>query len=588
MFKDWTLNRVIGITLAVVSVLLPYSLMQGVVFLLILLLFIDNFRAGNFSVIHGRRVSISIISLALFVGFEIVSLSYSEDLRFGMSQFEKKIPILLSVLLFIFFKERKRFSLQMGLEYYSIGVIVLLFISSGFILYDLFYGTLSGKVLYSGITNINFLSGIGHRTYVGFIVLMAFPIWFQKIINSESGSDKLTYVSILILASLILFLTGARAILISMIFVWGYLIFNLIRAQIKNTKILVTFGVVIISIGALILFNSPRFHLILESLFEGDFMNSSEPRIYTWRAAWMAISDQYLWGYGIGDGKLALQDALRELQYGLGYANEFNAHNQYLETWLAAGILPVIAMITFFISLLFIRGKRHLFAVTFAIVAGINFAFESMLVRNIGVFPFVYWILMIFMTKQDDDDSEHHVISARIYRFAILFLLTCICGILIYASTLKFNSEDPGSYMQVPYQQNKESLSDNATVNAVGIDCNDLNFLSIKDGDFSVIPFYNSTDDRDVSVSASVWAYVPEESTIGRFWFFIYDKRDKSETIDYDLSKSGTWQRLSIDSVSLSKSFEIGLRIDYFESNFVDWNTDRGKVKFAQPYFKIQ
>ncbi len=586
MFKNWTFHRSIGVTLACVSILIPYPFTQGVLYLLLLFLFIDKFISKKETFYRLKPVSVAMLLLAVFVFFEVLSLTYSDNIRVGLSQFEKKIPIILFVILFTLSQDRKILSFQKGLRYYSFGILVLLLISTGVVLYNLVFGSLPGRILYSGMANIDFFEGIGHRTYLGFIVLMAFPIWYHEIMTASSLRQKWPFLVILLLASTILFMSGARAILLSMIFLLSYLILFNISKKYKNGKVLLLSIASLFVLGIIIVLNSPRFGLVLEGLFNGDIVASNEPRVHTWRAAFIIIPDHWFWGYGIGDSKSVFQHALKEIQYGLGYKNNFNVHNQYLETWLAAGIIPTISLISLLVSLFFLHGKRKIIAGSFAIVAGINFMFESMLVRNIGVFPFVYWLLLLFMAKEDDTISKAE--DVKIYKWTSLVLIFAFCGVLIISSRLVFDAQNPRSYLQVPFEEQKELLPGNSQVNTVQIDCNDLTFTGIAQGDFSVIPFYNTHANKHLNASASVWAFVPEGSPIGRLWFFIYNKRDKSITCDYDLSKKGTWQQLLIEGADLENSFEIGLRIDYFESNFADWNPDRGSIKFALPCYKLQ
>ena len=107
------------------------------------------------------------------------------------------------------------------------------------------------------------------------------------------------------------------------------------------------------------------------------------------RCNWHTYCESPVVGYGIGDYHARQVEQYVEDGYEYGANAGFNAHNQYLESLLAAGIPGLLALLFLllapFVAALRLRGPNgFLIALLFAIVA-FNFLFESMLERQMGL-----------------------------------------------------------------------------------------------------------------------------------------------------------------------------------------------------------
>ncbi len=94
-------------------------------------------------------------------------------------------------------------------------------------------------------------------------------------------------------------------------------------------------------------------------------------------------------GYGVGDYRAKQVEQYDDEGYDYGVKAKFNAHNQYMESLLAAGIPGLLAL--FFVLLspiwaLWRRRSQYWFPLSLLIaVVMLNFLFESMLERQMGV-----------------------------------------------------------------------------------------------------------------------------------------------------------------------------------------------------------
>lgn len=105
------------------------------------------------------------------------------------------------------------------------------------------------------------------------------------------------------------------------------------------------------------------------------------------RANWHAYQKQPLVGYGAGDYHASQLEQYTEDGYKAGTKQGFNAHNQYMESLLAAGIPGLLALLFFLIAPLWAaRRSRYLFLVVLlTFIVMFNLLFESMLERQMGL-----------------------------------------------------------------------------------------------------------------------------------------------------------------------------------------------------------
>ena len=74
-------------------------------------------------------------------------------------------------------------------------------------------------------------------------------------------------------------------------------------------------------------------------------LNSSQIRMVLWENSWEAIQKSNFLGYGIGDGKNALQKNLQINNEEFVLSLSHNAHNQYFETTLSIGAIGFLLLV---------------------------------------------------------------------------------------------------------------------------------------------------------------------------------------------------------------------------------------------------
>ena len=125
-----------------------------------------------------------------------------------------------------------------------------------------------------------------------------------------------------------------------------------------------------------------------------------DARISITRSALHRVMENPLTGYGTGNYRDSLVEQYERDDYDYGARARFNAHNQYLESMLSAGIIGLIALLLFIFSPMAFalkQARKAVLPVLFAtgIVAG-NLLVESMLERQMGLL-FIGWFLAVMI-----------------------------------------------------------------------------------------------------------------------------------------------------------------------------------------------
>ena len=205
-----------------------------------------------------------------------------------------------------------------------------------------------------------------------------------------------TYFSIIVLIAiyLLIYLPGQRrwtlmilrAVVIAFLFIFlimlgtkiGILIFILFTnaafiAYLRRKKMIsLIFGYVLVNI--LMVGIAFRAHVIYWRFLMAyeTFKNTlngtekSDYRIFHWKCASKAISQKPLFGWGTGDSHYPLNECYEGM--GMNELVNYNAHNQFLETWIKIGLggLLVTSLCLLYPLYKSIRNRHHLFISIFA------------------------------------------------------------------------------------------------------------------------------------------------------------------------------------------------------------------------------
>ena len=173
------------------------------------------------------------------------------------------------------------------------------------------------------------------------------------------------------------------------------------------------FGVAVATLVLLFWILVP-FVLSTNNRFAGAFYNlskreldvtsieSTTARILLWETSSEIIWENIVFGVGTGDGKDLLQKRNFEKGYtGVAKAN-YNAHNQFINSWLNIGILGFLSLLAIFISLCLKWDFKNLAYIRYAVFILIMIlCTECFLERQAGIIPFAFLVSCIGTTKND-------------------------------------------------------------------------------------------------------------------------------------------------------------------------------------------
>jgi O-antigen ligase len=127
-------------------------------------------------------------------------------------------------------------------------------------------------------------------------------------------------------------------------------------------------------------------------------LESTGGRIQSMEAAWKCCLTNWLLGVGIGDEQATLQKEFQSNGFTYAADHQLNCHNQFLQTWLGTGILGLLVLIAL-VSLPFLF-QPSVFSLGFCTLLIFNFMVESLLERQIGLFFFTFFYLLLLPQKE--------------------------------------------------------------------------------------------------------------------------------------------------------------------------------------------
>lgn len=137
-------------------------------------------------------------------------------------------------------------------------------------------------------------------------------------------------------------------------------------------------------------------HAAEESQFNGLTIRLAE-----WEGVFTALEGHWWLGHGTGAGQAALREAYEKIGFQVGLERDYNAHNQYLETWLHNGLIGLILLLAVF-ALAFRTAwrQKNWLALWFVVFVMVCLLSESMLLRHRGVLLLAVYLPLIFQQEQ--------------------------------------------------------------------------------------------------------------------------------------------------------------------------------------------
>lgn len=130
---------------------------------------------------------------------------------------------------------------------------------------------------------------------------------------------------------------------------------------------------------------------------EERLFNGLTIRLAEWEGVFTALEGHWWLGHGTGAGQIALREAYQKIGFQVGLERDFNAHNQYLETWLHNGLIGLLLLLAVFaFAFRSAWRQQNWLALWFVLFVMLCLLSESMLMRHRGMLLLaVYLPLML-------------------------------------------------------------------------------------------------------------------------------------------------------------------------------------------------
>jgi O-antigen ligase len=345
-------------------------------------------------------------SFSLFYLLYLAGLLYSSNYQYGMFDLEIKLSLFVFPLLFstldksMFNPTEIRSVCKMFVTGCFTGSVILLIHA---LFNKLLYNT-ENAFVYSN------LSWSFHPSYFAAYLTFAIAIAADHLFlhhNTMNMKVKTGLIILVLFFFAVVFLLSSKAG-IGSLFLLAFVYILLVMFRIKKIMagIVLIIGSVLCFYAAFNLFPYAVMRIgkanttatLNESSLGGD--NSSTPeRLIIWKNSWEIIRQHFITGVGTGNVKDELLKKYKEKNLKVLYEQKLNTHNQYLETFIALGIIGLLALLAMLIlpAIRAVRTMNYLYFV-FLVIFSFNILVESMLEIQAGVVFFAFFNSFFFRT----------------------------------------------------------------------------------------------------------------------------------------------------------------------------------------------
>jgi O-antigen ligase len=383
------------------SLLFPLLLSNILIILLILLIFFNQVvnKSKSFK-LKNSVLALVFLFTSLYL-IHLVGLVYTKNLRAALFLLEKSLSVFLFPLLLVFVSQISAKRVKVILYALVISCFFACVIALVLACYNNYYYDMSGNssVNWDIFTNQQLASFIHfHPTYLSLLITLSIFIIFDdlfvnaklysRVRNSLLLAISLFFIIVLILLAARIVLLAFLSISTIAICIYGFKYGNLLKAGLSVVFIVLVLSVAILKIPAI----GERFKEAIN--YNNEYSIDKQwggrgMRLLKWECCIDLIQDHPLLGVGTGDTQDELQKCYKEKGFGqlLFWPHiKFNAHNQYLQTFLATGVFGLlILLLCIIIPSYFAIKKANYLYLAFLSLFAISCLTESLLESNKGV-----------------------------------------------------------------------------------------------------------------------------------------------------------------------------------------------------------
>lgn len=385
----------------------------------VLLLFIWLWEGGFSKKIQVLKKQGYLLLLpALFILFAM-GLIHTENVSYGLQKMETRIsllllPVLLPTMTSLNFSYNRSVFSRWFVHATTLLAAFCVLRATGIYVYEVFV-LQNARILEVDMSSNYFYyselsKGIMHPGYLAMYVNTAIIMCLYEIRKSMTNGAKFRrsiQAFFLAVFVVMLYSKAGIAVLLLILIAYGF------RAAVLMKKwqfIPLSIGFVAVVMTG-IYFLVPNTKTRVEFLVEAQratqhnpaSTESSQARIYAWKASRELIADKPLFGHGTGDAMDMLYKKYEERGYTGALSKGMNAHNEYYQTGIALGFIGIAMLLLIFLGAVYTAVRRKNFALgiwTFSTF--IVLYFESYLNTQVGVVFFALFLPFLTLFKNDD------------------------------------------------------------------------------------------------------------------------------------------------------------------------------------------
>jgi O-antigen ligase len=356
------------------------------------------------------------LGFLLFFMWYITGLFYTNDLSNGKLLIFRRLSFLLFPLVLIKPGILIKKNLMLILKVFAISTLLYIIFSYGFAIYRSIY-LKDGSFLFNphpidrDYDNYFFGTDFAfsqHPTYLAMYVILSVFIAFNSCFDKKlSLNIKYFWIAAgIIMLSSLYFISSRAGILSAMFLTPVYLVIQFRKINRGWISVVVLTGALIIFIISFLHNDRIKYYLPEKEKTSVVEKLKLDNRVPIWKSALKVIHRNYFLGVGAGDASAELRKAYKEEGYTEMYYDNLNAHNQYLETFLANGIVG-FSILIFIIAFMVYKAfrERKLFLGLYIFIIVIFFLFESLLNRIAGVTFFSLFAFLLMNLEGNKQSS---------------------------------------------------------------------------------------------------------------------------------------------------------------------------------------
>lgn len=358
--------------------------------------FIEKFRR-----IKENKYRQYILYFSTIYFIYLVGALYSEDQYYTYSDLQTMLSLLIFPLLFSTIDEHiLRHQKTNILLYYIAGC----FVTTVVLLIHSFFNFLESNSMDEFFYGK--LSWYHHASYVAMFLVFAVGILFYRFYTTNQNQSKkyqILSIFLIIYFSFFVLLLSSKAGIISLLILFLchiiYLTFS--KKYTRSILMLLIYTCTLWGSSTFLSVTSKRLSTAQQAIEkDGVDKNSTEStteRILIYQSAFSIIKKNLIFGVGTGDANNALIKTYENNGYFGALDSKLNAHNQYLQTFIAIGLLGFLVLFAMLlIPIIQAIKQRETLYVLLLFLISFNLLFESMFERQAGVVFYAFFNGLFF------------------------------------------------------------------------------------------------------------------------------------------------------------------------------------------------